>query len=154
MSVKDTVRRQYLRLVNQVAYQVDAVQQLKEGWIATLRQALAMPGAQLAKRVGVTRAAIYQAERNERNGAITLKQMEKIAQGLGGKFVYAIVPEGSVEHLIRQQAQTKAEALVRRASGHMALEKQSLPAEETHREIDRLTEEMIRNMPSDFWDKC
>lgn len=153
MNVRDTAKRQSARQADKAAQQVAGMPAPKEGWIATLRQALGMSGAQLAKRVGVTRAAIYQAERNERDGAITLKQLEKIAQALGGKLVYAIVPDGKVDDIVRQQANAKAESLVRRASAHMALEMQSLPPDETQREIARLAEELIRTMPSDFWDQ-
>lgn len=152
MSVKDTARRQYVRLADQAAQQVRAVRAPTEGWIATLRKALAISGPQLARRAGVTKAAIYQAERNERDGAISLRQMEKLAQALGGKFVYAIIPDGQVEDVIKAQAHKKAEALVRRASSHMALEKQSLPSKLTREEIERLADEMLRDMPPDFWE--
>ncbi len=111
-----------------------------------------MSGPQLAKRAGITKAAIYQAERNERDGAITLSQMEKMAHALGGKFVYAIVPNGKVEDVIRAQALRKAEGLVQRASSHMALEQQSLPPEQTQTEIDRLADDLIRRMPTNFWE--
>lgn len=152
MSVKNTVRRQYIKLIQQTSNQICSVPRPQEGWITTLRKALAMSGVQLAKRLGVTRAAIYQAERSERNGTITFKQMEKIAQALGGKFIYAIVSERQIEELIRQQAKIKAEALVKRVSAHMALEQQSLPLNALYKEIEELVEEMIRNPSSDFWD--
>lgn len=112
-----------------------------------------MSGAQLARRTGVTKAAIYQAERNEPEGAITIKQMEKIAQALGCRFVYAIVPDDSVADIVKQQARKKAEALVQRASAHMALEKQALPSDQTRAEIERQTDELIRSMPPDFWEE-
>lgn len=153
MSVKNTRRKQYIRLIEQSAQQIGTVTCPKEGWIATVRHALAMSGAQLARRMGVTRAAIYQAEHNELNGSMTLKHMEKIAQSLGGKVVYAIVLDKPVEDCFREQAQIKAESLIQRASAHMALEKQSLPLEVLHKEIERFAEEMIRDMPPDFWDK-
>ena len=152
MTVKNTARRQYVRMADQAAQQVLSLHSPKEGWIATLRKALAISGPQLAKRAGVTKAAIYQAERNERDGAISLRQMEKLAQALGGKFVYAIVPDGRVDDVIRTQARRKAEALTRRVSSHMALEKQSLPPERMREEIARLTDEILREMPPDFWD--
>lgn len=152
MSVKETARRQYIRLADTAAQQLSGLSDPKEGWIATIRKALSMSGAQLARRAGVTKAAIYQAERNEREGAITLNQMEKTAQALGCRFVYAIVPDDEIKTIVRQHARQKVEALVKRASAHMALEKQSLPTHETRAEIERQAEEMARNMPSDFWE--
>lgn len=152
MSVKDTARKQYVRIADRAAEQFAMLQPPSEGWLASLRKALGMSGAQVAKRMGVTRSAVYQAERNERDGAITISQMEKLAEAMGGRFVYAIIPEGSVQDVIRAQAYRKAEARIRRASAHMALEKQSLPDAQTKQRIEELAAELMRDMPSDFWE--
>lgn len=163
MSVRDTVRLQQARLVDAAAGKVSGVSVPKGGWIAAVRKALGMSGAQLARRLGVTNAAVYQHERSEPEGAITLRQMEKMAQAMGCRFVYAIVPDaqmektqaknGRVEDVLRRQARAKAEALVLWASGHMALEQQALPPERVQEEIVRMTEELLRNPPSDFWEE-
>lgn len=153
MSVKDTVARQYKKLADHGLQQVSGLLVPPEGWIATLRKALAMSGPQLAKRAGITKAAIYQAERNEREGAITLNQMQKMAEALGGRFVYAVVLHERVDDVLKAQALENAEGIVRRASSHMALEQQSLSPEQTQIEIDRLADSMIRHMPPNFWEK-
>lgn len=112
-----------------------------------------MSGAEVAARANVSRKAIYQAERNERDGAITMNQMHKLAAAMGGRFVYAIVPDdGRVDDIIRAQAQRKAEALITRAGAHMALEQQSLTKEQTQQRIDDLADELMRDMPPDFWE--
>ncbi len=116
-----------------------------------LRKALGMSGSEVAARMGVSRNAVYQAERNERDGAITINQMRKLAEAMGGRFVYAVIPEGSVDDVTRAQARRKAEALIRRASAHMALEKQSLPIAETKRRIEERANALVRDMPPDFW---
>ncbi len=167
MSVRDTIRAQQARLVDAAAGKVSGVSVPKGGWIAAVRKALGMSGAQLARRLGVTNAAVYQHERNEPEGAITLRQMEKVAQALGCRFVYAIVPHaqaedapeenaqaenGRVKDVLRRQARAKAEALVLRASGHMALEQQTLPPERLQEEIARMTDDLLRNPPPDFWE--
>lgn len=151
MTVKDTARKQYVRIVDRAAKQLDPVQRPPEGWLATLRKALGMSGAEVATRMSVSRNAVYQAERNERDGAITINQMQKLAEAMGGRFVYAVVPEGSTSDVIRAQAERKAEARIRRASAHMALEMQGLPGAETKRRIEDLTNELLRDMPPDFW---
>lgn len=152
MNVKDTARKQYMRIVDRTAQQLESVQKPSEGWLSVLRKALGMSGAEVAARMGVSRGAVYQAERNEREGAITINQMQKLAEAMGGRFVYAIVPEGSVEDVIRAQARRKAEARIRRASAHMALEKQSLPSAQTRQRIEELADELVRDMPPDFWE--
>jgi predicted DNA-binding mobile mystery protein A len=152
MSVKDTARKQYVRIVDRAARQLESLQRPSEGWLATMRQALGMSGAQVAARMGVSRNAVYQAERNERDSAITVGQMQKLAEAMGGRFVYAIVPEGSVADVIYAQARRKAIARIRRASAHMALEMQSLPSAETKRRVEELAAELVRDMPPDFWE--
>lgn len=152
MSVKETAKRQYARLLDQAAQQTTAIKTPKQGWLATMRKALGMSAPQLAERMSITKPAIYQAERQEPKGGITLKQMEKFAEAMGGRFVYAIVPESSVEDIVREQAHKKAEAVVKRASSHMALEKQSLTTRQMQDEISRLTDELMRERPSDFWE--
>ncbi len=152
MSVKDTARKQYVRIADRAARQLETIERPSEGWLAVLRKALGMSGAQVAARMGVSRGAVYQAERNEREGAITINQMQKLAEAMGGRFVYAIVPEGSVAEVIRAQARRKAEARIRRASAHMALEKQSLPPAEIKQRIEDLADELVRGMPPDFWE--
>lgn len=151
MSVKKTARRHYVGIVDRAAERVADTDRPPEGWLATLRKALGMSAAGVAARLNVSRNAVYQAERNERDGAITINQMHKLAEAMGGRFVYAVIPEGRVEDAIRAQSRRKAEARVRRASGHMALEMQSLPSDRTAGRIDELAEEMARTMPPDFW---
>ena len=153
MSVRETAKRQYRRIIDGAAEQIGSLKIPREGWLTTMRKALGMSAPQLARRAGVTKAAIYQAERKEREGGISIRQMEKLAGSLGGRFVYAIVPDGGVvSDQVRVQAQAKAENIVRRASAHMALEKQSLPDRQIVQEIERLSDKLVRDMPRDFWD--
>ena len=152
MNVKDTARKQYVRIVDRVARTLQSIEKPPEGWLSVTRKALGMSGVQVAVRMGVSRNAVYQAERNERAGAITINQMQKLADALGGRFVYAIVPNGTVDEMIRVQALKKAEARVRRASAHMVLEKQSLSEAQTKQRVEEMAENLVRDMPSDFWD--
>lgn len=154
MSMKDTVRRQYQARIDSAAREpAYALDVPKEGWIATMRKALGMSGAQLARRMGQTRSNISKNERTERSGGISLNVMSEIAEAMGCKFVYAMVPKnGSVSDLIEMQARKKARAIVERASTHMALEKQQLTVEQQGNELERLTRELMREMSSDFWE--
>lgn len=152
MSVKDTVRKQYVRIVDDAAQRLHGVRKPPEGWLATLRKALGMSGAQVAARMGVSRNAIYQAERNERDSAITIAQMRKIADAMDCDFVYAVVPKGTIGDVIQAQARRKAEARIRRAGAHMALELQSLSEKQMKQRIDDLAAMLVRDMPPDFWE--
>lgn len=153
MSVKRVVLQQYQAIVGRAAGSAAALRMPPEGWLRTVRKALGMPGAQLARRMGVTRARIAKAEHAELNGGITLKSMEAAAAAMGCRFVYAIVPPTTVEDIIFAQARTKATAIAGTASKHMALENQTLPNEKIAQEVDRLTRDIAYEMPSDFWDE-
>jgi predicted DNA-binding mobile mystery protein A len=150
MTLKPIVRSQYQRLVDSAARHA-ALQTPPEGWLRTVRKALGMSAAHLAGKMGVTRARIAQTEQAELSGATTLKSMQAAAQAMGCRFVYAIVPEKDIDDLILAQARKKARALVGTASTHMALESQTLPDKNIAREVDRLTRDMARDMPRDFW---
>src|SRR6266481_6348824 len=150
MSVKRTVQQQYQRIVDNAASHA-ALQTPPEGWLRTVRKALGMSGAQLAKKLGVTRARIAQAEQAELHGGVTLKSMQATAEAMGCRFVYAIVPPRPIEDIIVAQARKKAMAIVGTASKHMALESQTLPNDKIAQEVERLTQEIAREMPPDFW---
>jgi len=156
MSVKRIVTAQYRDIVDRAAGAVKGVTVPKEGWIRTVRKALDMSAIQLAKRLKVTRVLIYKTEKAELTGGVTLKKMQQIAEGLGCKFIYAIVPHSnhsSVQDMINFRAKKKALAIIKKTSTHMALEDQSLSLEQMDAEIERLVDEIVRDMPSDFWDE-
>ncbi|MBC6437527.1 MAG: mobile mystery protein A [Rhodobacteraceae bacterium] len=150
-SIRETASRQYAGILNRAARQAADLKAPPGGWISTMRKALGMSAPALARRLGVTKAAIYQAERKERDGGVTLRHMEHLAQAMGGRFVYAIVPEGQIEDTRRDQARTRARAVVRRANAHMALEQQALPPDRMQAEIERLTDQILRERPADLW---
>lgn len=152
MSVKRAVRQQLQAIVDRAAAQAAAFRTPSEGWLRTVRKALGMSGAQLARRVGVTRARIARAEQAELSGSVTLKSMQSAAEAMGCRFVYAIVPPRSVEDLVAERARQKALAVVGTASRHMALESQTLPDDKMEREVTRLAADLARDMPPGFWD--
>ena len=153
MAVKDVAARLYRDRVDRAtAVFAEAVDPPAEGWMATARKALGMSAAEVARRLGVTRARVSQAEKAEAEGGVTLRTMRATAEAMGCRFVYAIVPaEGRVEEAILAQARRKARALVGRASDHMALERQGLPEATNRAEAERLARELARTMPADFW---
>ena len=152
MSVKQAAQLQYQGIVDRAAAAAGNLRVPPEGWLRTVRKALGMSGAQLARRMKVSRAAVGQTERSELAGGVTLKAMEAAAEAMGCRFVYAIVPDGTVEDLVTDQARRKVEKLVGIASKHMALESQTLPEAKIKDEIARQIRNMLVHMPSDFWD--
>lgn len=151
--IKKIVLKQYQDIVNSAKKHISPVARPPEGWICTVRKSLNMSGAQLARRLKVTRARVSQAEKGEIAGALTLKTMQEMAAAMNCQFVYAIIPNQDIETLIHQQAVEKATDLVRSASNHMALEMQGLSKYQLTDEISRVTYELQEKMPADFWDK-
>jgi len=142
---------QYRENVNRVAKQFVETLFPSEGWIRTVRKSLGMSGAQLARRLGVTRGFISNTEKAELTNSVTLKTMHQMAEAMGCKFVYAIVPEVNIEMLIRTEALNKAKKLVKEASVQMALEDQALSKEKLNLEIEKLAAEFENNMISKLW---
>ena len=151
--MKKIVLHQYQDIVDRAAAQAAGLSVPPEGWLKTMRKALGMSGAQLGRRLGVTRSQIAQSERNELSGAVTLKTLQNAAEAMGCHLVYAIVPAGNVEALIARRAREKARRIVGSADVHMALESQTLDAKSHAFEIKRLEQELIDTMPSDLWDE-
>ena len=157
MSMDKVVAKQYRDKVNQAVSQFGSLSMLpnrglpKEGWLRTVRTALGMSGTQLAKKLGVTKARVSKVERAEPHGSVTLNTVQVMAEAMDCKFVYAIVPKQNVEDVIKARAIEKAHAQVKTASTHMALEAQSLSQEQPEFEIERIAEQIMDKLPSDFW---
>lgn len=151
MSIKQVVTIQYQQIMDRTAQAARGISIPPEGWLCTARKALNMSGAQLARRLGVSRAQISQSEKKEISGSVTLKKMQQMAGAMGYRFVYAIVPEKTVDEIIGARADEKATKLVNLTSTHMALESQALSKKQIKFEIDRIKQNLADEMPSDLW---
>ena len=105
------------------------------GWIKTIREALGMTTAQLAKRVGVNQPRITHMEQAEPEENLKLSTMNKVAEGLGMKFVYGFVPKESLENTVRSQARKLALSRMERLDHTMRLELQNLSEPEKEKAI-------------------
>lgn len=140
-------RRRLARILDRSAEQFADRPIPEKGWIATMRLALGMSAEQVAVRKGVSRNAVYQAERSEQEGGVSLKQMENLAAAMGGKFVYAIVPDGPIEQLKYKQALRRAHLMATEEPGFA-----TWPKDQQQDWIDDTTAQQLHDMPSDFWD--
>lgn len=147
--MKQIIIRQYQRLVDKTAEKVTDISTPPEGWLRTVRRSLGMSGAQLAKRLNVSRAQITQAEKAELTGGITLKTLNSMAEAMNCHLVYTIVPKKTINELIAEQANKKADQLVQQ------LEQTDpdfpLNPEQRDYEIQRLQRELIKKMPRSLW---
>ena len=149
--MKEIVLRQYQDIVDKAAKQLGDLTLPAEGWIRTVRNSIGMSGAQLARHLGLSRAQISQLEKSEQSESITLKSLDKLAEAMGCRVVYAIVPQTTASDLIKVRAFDKATTLVDSAGTHMALEAQTLNREQRQFEIDRIANKLIHDMPNNLW---
>ena len=152
MSLSRTKQRQAEERINQATQAAQAFVKPVGGWIVTFQEAIGIGASALAKRLGVSRNSVYSSIQNERAGTISLNQLEKMAEAMGGKLAYAIIPrEGPVKEIVMAQARKKARRIVQRTRTHMALEGQTEDVLSLEEMIEELASEIAWDMPRDFW---
>lgn len=137
------------RRLEEVRRAMPALSPPRGGWVAAIRNALGMTQAHLAERLGVSRQAVSQLEAREAEGSATLKALEDAAQSLGGRLVYAIVPDGALDATVRARA-------LRLAEGMTAPVRRAMRAEgrDAGPDLDALTRELaddLMDRPSRLW---
>jgi predicted DNA-binding mobile mystery protein A len=63
------------------------------GLLRAVRQALRVPVAEIAGKMGVNRSGVFDLETRERRNTISLRSMSRMADAMGCKVVYGIVPK-------------------------------------------------------------
>jgi predicted DNA-binding mobile mystery protein A len=121
------------------------------GWLRAVRQALGMTTRQLAKAVGVTQAAVVDAERTEAKGDITLTTLQRYATALGCELTYALVPKRPLQEVVEERAERIARDEVSRVKHSMELEDQSTGREHLEREIAELRRKLMEGKRSRLW---
>ena len=123
----------------------------KGGWVRAIRESLGMTTRQLAVRLGVTQQAIVEFEKNEAAGKITLDSLTKLANALGCRLAYALVPSKRLAEIRRDRARAIAEQQLRRVSHSMKLEAQRVERREEKLQLERLVKELLQGSPKKLW---
>lgn len=154
MAVKDIATKHYIELVENAGRARMQLKKPPEGWVATMRKALQMSGAQLARRCGISRDSVSKAQRNEVDGKITVGQLERLAEAMEAEFVYAIVPKTSIKEIERGQAVKIANNVLVTANTHMGLEDQSVSDSSASEAGEKLMRGILGDKrPRNFWDE-
>jgi predicted DNA-binding mobile mystery protein A len=152
MTVARTKKRQAESKISQASKASPALDKPLGGWLAAFQEAIGMSAQVLADRLGISRNSVYSSIEKERLGSISMNQLEKMAEAMGGKLIYAIVPrEGNIEQIVMNQARKKAKRIIQRTRAHMALEEQIDGLRSQEEMIEELASEMKHEMPKDFW---
>jgi predicted DNA-binding mobile mystery protein A len=123
------------------------------GWIKAIRQALGMTTAQLGRRIGVSQPRIVELEQAEADRSVTLKSLDRAAEALGCRLVYALVPNEPLEVRVQRQAEAVAHQHMAAAGHSMRLEDQGTAPAVEAREITRLAAELLARRPARLWDR-
>jgi predicted DNA-binding mobile mystery protein A len=94
------------------------------GWVRGIRDALGMTAADLAARMGVTGPAVRSLENKEMDGGARLSSLRRAAEAMDCTFVYAFIPNSTLQQTVERQAGMILEKQTRRVHQTMALEAQ------------------------------
>lgn len=125
---------------------------LREGWIKTIRTALGMSSRELARRMGKTNSEILAIEKREAQNKVTLETLEKAAEAMGCRLVYAILPAtGNFDGMVTAQAEKAASRIIAQTKQSMQLEDQEVDDETTKNQIEDLAHELKQKLDPRIW---
>lgn len=156
MAKSPELKRVYLRQVAdrlEPWTQVRGLRPPRSGWIASIREALGMSRAQLAKRMGVDPTAVPHLEKREAAGKITLESLRRAAEAMDAQLVYAIVPKYGLSGTLQTQARKVAQARLGRVGHTMNLEAQNVGKEESANQEADLVNRLLLEWPRSLWDE-
>ena len=131
----------------------DPIPRPSRGWIRALRDALGMTTAQLARRMGVTQPRISELERSELSGNITVRSLERAAEALGCRLVYAIVPVKPLSATLEERTMRLARRHLESVEQTMRLEGQSVSVPEHQNDALNQLVIALRRKPARLWDE-
>ena len=97
-----------------------------------------MTTSELASRMGVRQQTISDIERSEQHDTIQLKTLERAAQAMNCRLVYALVPNTTLEEILMNQARHRAIQHLEAISQHSRLEDQAVSNNELADQIEEL----------------
>jgi predicted DNA-binding mobile mystery protein A len=122
------------------------------GWIRAIRDALGMTTTQLAKRLGVQQPRIIELEKAEATGNITMQSLERAAEAMGCRLVYALVPIKPLTQAIEERAIHLAQRKLASVDQTMRLEAQGVNDKASRKEaLQQIVNELLRR-PARLWD--
>ncbi len=124
-----------------------------KGWLRAIRNALGMTTAQFARRLGVSQPRIIELEQSEASGTVTLHTLQRAAEALGCRLVYALVPERPLAEIVGDRAKLVAERQSATVEHTMRLEDQAVQGKNARAGLRRqLIDELMRR-PARLWDE-
>ena len=122
------------------------------GWLRAIRDALGMTTAQFGRRLGVSQPRIIELEKSEVSGGVTLHTLQRAAEALGCRLVYAIVPEQPLAEIVKERAALVADRQSSAVEHTMRLEDQAVKDKTAARELRQQMIEDLLKRPARLWD--
>ena len=123
------------------------------GWLKAIREALGMTTVQLGRRLGVVQSRVVAIEQAEAKGTITLNSLEKAAQALDCRLVYALMPRQPLEDIVEQRASLLAKSRLKSIGHTMTLEAQGVDATDESEQLKRLIRQLVEKSGSKLWEE-
>lgn len=123
-----------------------------KGWLRAVRDALGMTTAQFARRLGVSQPRIVELEQSEASGSVTLNTLQRAAEALGCRLVYALVPERPLAETVRERVELIAGRQSDAVEHTMRLEDQAVTSKQVGKELHRQRIEELLRRPARLWD--
>lgn len=113
------------------------------GWLRAIRDALGMSTRELADRLNMSHQGVAQIERAERDGVIQMDTLRRVADALGCRLEYVLVPVSPLEEMVRARAREKARQMLEPTARSMHLERQGVPEERLDDHVEDLASELV-----------
>ena len=143
-------RKNLDRKLNVLA-EVETLARPSRGWLKAIREALGMTAAQFGKRMGVSQPRALEIEKNEIKGTLTLDTLDRAAQALNCRIVYALVPHEPLERMIETRAEAVATKSLMLTDHSMKLEDQGVSEEDFQTAKNQLVRQLIEKSGSELW---
>ena len=121
------------------------------GWIKAIREALGMPAAHLAKRLGLVPSTVLRLETSEADDTITLSSLRRVAEALGCELQYALVPKQTLAQTMEAQANKIARERMATVVHSMALEAQASSEDAVNTQVEESAESLLRGSRRELW---
>jgi predicted DNA-binding mobile mystery protein A len=130
---------------------VESLELPRNGWIKSVRQALGMTAAQLARKLRMSQQAVLALEKREVAGTITLATLENAARALGCEVRVVFVTRRGIDATVRERAMRRARDERDQIVHTMGLESQAKGVREVL-DVEKIAESWRTKRRARLWD--
>ena len=150
--MRNTTEKQLVREFSALGRAAQGIRTPRRGWVRQIRDLLHMPARVLADRCGLDRSTVTRLEHSESKRSITLRSLERLAEGLNCEVRYMLVPREPLDDLLMRQARAVARKEIAKVAHTMSLESQEVTRDQLELQIQDLAEELVERRSPRIWD--